>query len=144
MVTREIQTTTAVTLVDTPAARTATFQGATVDTVGCAAVDFAVFTTTVTTADASNYFTFSLEESEDGSAWSNVAIADVIIDGTPGDATGAAFVKVNSTATTDQVVTRMSYRGTMRYVRLEGTETGTASMVVGSFVVKGHLSTSPA
>lgn len=144
MVTRELATLISTALTDTPAARTATFTGATVDTVGAGSLFFAFFTTTVTTADATNYFALGLEESEDGSAWTTVALADMIIDGVPGDVTGSALPRVNATTLTDRVVARIAYRGTQRYARAAGTETGTASAVIGTYTIKGHLATSPA
>jgi hypothetical protein len=144
MIQREIQTTTDVDLTDTLAARTATFTGATIDTFGCNAIDVFFLTGTVTTADASNYFALGLQEGDasDASDMAACALADLIIDGVPAP---SALPRINATsAKSDKVVTRISYRGTKRYIRIVGTETGTASAVIGAGTLRGHLVSSPA
>jgi len=123
------------------AQRTATANGEILDLKDVGAVDIVVFTGVVTTADASNRFNFKLQEGNDSglSDAADVAAADTVVDGTIGGTPAA----LNNTNLLDKILTRISYRGYKRYIRLVATETGTADASFGAVAVKAHTPKQP-
>lgn len=109
----------------TPAARTATATGTTVDLAGFNVAAFVVAAGTVT--DGTH--TPDPEESDDGSAWSNIAAQH--LSGTP-----AAIVT--------GAVQEIGYLGSKRYVRMNVTVAGaTTGGVYGCHVIRSGARTLP-
>jgi hypothetical protein len=119
-----------------PAARTATFAtGDIIDLQGYESVMFVVHAGAVTTADSSNFVTFT------------------IVAGDADDLTGGATVSgddllgsnpvINATTDADEVIGKVGYRGTKRYARLVATETGATDALYGAVAILGNARTEP-
>ena len=111
------------------ASRTATGNGEIIDTRGYGALTFIVQLATVTTADASNYFTLTLQAGDDSglSDGATVTAATGLI--------GSNLV-INDSTTQSDFIGMMGYSGGKRYVRLVATETGTASAAFSAVAVQ--------
>lgn len=119
----------------TPAARTATVADAPIiDMRGYDSATFVVFAGAVTAADADNRMNFTLSE---GDA-SNLSDGDAVA---AGDFVGAPVV--DATADADSIIGTIVYKGSKRYVRLVGTETGTFNAIVGAVVNLSHADHQP-
>ncbi len=119
----------------TAAAVTATGNGAIVDTQGFDAVAFLVAFTAVGAADADNYLTFSVKESDSSTfADGGTEITSPRILGT--------LPVINTTALTPRKFGVVL--GTKRYLRLTFTETGTASATFGVLAALGSPLHAPA
>lgn len=148
----DIQTTTHTVVALAPQAVTATVNGLVIDTFKAESLSVDVFAGALTAADASNYVEFKLQHgAESGlSDAADVPVADMIIDGTPGDyspsgstADNPALPRCNATSLANTRVARIGYRGTKRYVRVVATETGTFDGFLAAIGLQGHLSSSP-
>jgi hypothetical protein len=113
---------------------TASGQGSVVDASGFQSVAFGILVGTVTTADSSNYFTFTVQEGDlsDGSDMANIP-ADRII----GSAVLNAAGQANSCLKIGAIPAK-------RYVRLAWTETGAASAEFGAVAALGDPNHAPA
>ncbi|MCE5334365.1 MAG: hypothetical protein LLG06_07215 [Desulfobacteraceae bacterium] len=87
----------------------------------------------------SNYWTFTLEDSDDGTTYAAVTTADML-DLT---VTTGGVVAVIDATTEDNVLIKLGYVGEKRYLQLTYTETGTCSTPMSIVLVKGHPSNSP-
>lgn len=107
---------------------TGSTDGATI-ALNCQGISFDLVTGgTVTTADATNYFTIKLQHGDlaNGSDMADVDAEDMIVDNVPGGTPG----RINATTKTSQVITTIGYRGNKKkYVRAVLVETGTASAI---------------
>lgn len=113
------------------ASNTATANGTNIiDMQGYDSCVFVVQLATVTTADASNYFTFTLQagDASDLSDGATVTAATGLL--------GSNLV-VNDTTGLNNKVGLMGYAGGKRYVRMVATETGTASAAFSAIAVQG-------
>jgi len=117
------------------AGRTASANGEIIDLQGFGGCGFVIQLATVTTADGSNYFTFTIEH---GDA-SNLSDAAVVTSAT--GLLGSNLV-VNDTGQSD-TVSKMGYVGGKRYVRLVATETGTASAAFSAVAVRTLATAQP-
>lgn len=113
------------------AARTGSANGATIDTRDFGSLLFVIQLATVTTADSSNYFTFSLEHSDDSGMSGAVAVTPAL------GLLGANIVVDESTVDNDKLA-MLGYSGAKRYVRLVATETGTASAAFSAVAIQQH------
>jgi len=114
---------------------TASGQGSVVDTSGFQSVAFGILVGTVTTADASNYFTFTVQEGDlsDGSDMADIPTNRII-----GSAVLNAAGQANSCLKIGAIPAK-------RYVRLAWTETGTlASAEFGAVAALGNPNHAPA
>jgi len=111
------------------ASRTATANGHIIDVQGFGAVKFAIAIATVTTADSSNYFTFTLQHGDDSSLSDAATVTAAL------GLLGSNLV-INNAASQSNQRGLMGYAGGKRYVRLVATETGTAS---AAFSADCHL-----
>jgi len=102
------------------ASRTATANGNIMDMQGFGSAVFVVSLATVTTADSSNLFTFTLQHGDDSSLSDAVTVTAAL------GLLGSNLV-INNAATQSNMRGQMGYVGGKRYVRLVATETGTAS-----------------
>lgn len=119
------------------ASRTATANGTNIiDMRGFGAVTFVVQLATVTTADSSNYFTFTLEAGDDSSLSDGATVTA---------ATGllGSNLVINDSTTQSNMVGAMGYVGGKRYVRLVATETGTASAAFSAVAVQSLSAVQP-
>lgn len=109
--------------------RTATANGEIIDTRGFGALTFVIQLATVTTADATNFFTFTLQHGDD-SGLSDAATVTA--------ATGllGSNLVVNDSTTQSDMIGMMGYAGGKRYVRLVATETLTASAAWSAVAVQ--------
>ncbi|MEN6473756.1 MAG: hypothetical protein ABFD81_07075 [Syntrophaceae bacterium] len=82
----------------------------------------------------SNYLTFTLYDSADGTTYAVVETADVLGAGT---ITSGVILTVDSTDE-DNTLYHFGYVGGKRYLQLVVTETGTVSCPMAIGVVKGH------
>lgn len=100
-----------------------------IDMQGFGAITFVIQLATVTTADADNYFTFTIQagDASDLSDGATVTAATGLI--------GSNLV-VNDTTGLSNKVGMMGYVGGKRYVRLVATETGTASAAFSAVAVQ--------
>lgn len=118
-----------------PAATTANRTGDVVDVQGYDSATIVVQVGTVTTADATNYFTFDLYHGDLASG----------TDGTSVDAAeriNAAFA-VNDTSDAGKTVA-FGYLGNKRYIHVVCTETATGSIISGAMAVLGYAAQQPA
>jgi hypothetical protein len=113
---------------------TASGQGSVVDASGFKSVAFGILVGTVTTADSSNYFTFTVQEGDlsDGSDMANIP-ADRII--------GSAVLNASGQANSCLKIGAIPAK---RYVRLAWTETGSASAEFGAVAALGNPNHAPA
>jgi hypothetical protein len=121
----------------TAANRTADANGTGVDLQGWeSALVLAVCGAEGDTLSGSVYITFKLEHSDDDSAWTAVAQADVV-DGTIGEA--GAFVTIDDGAEAPSIH-QLSYVGGKRYIRIVDDRTGTHTngTPTAAVVVKGN------
>ena len=103
------------------ASRTATANGTNIiDMQGFSSCSFVVQLATVTTADASNLFTFTITHGDDS------ALSDAVTVTAALGLLGSNLV-IHDAATQSHMRGIMGYGGGTRYVRLVATETGTAS-----------------
>jgi hypothetical protein len=111
------------------ASRTATANGEIIDTRGFGAVTFLIQLATVTTADGSNYFTFTLSAGDDSGLSDGATVTA---------ATGllGSNLVINDSTTQSDMIGMMGYAGGKRYVRLVVTETGTASAAFSAVAVQ--------
>lgn len=111
------------------AARTATANGTNIiDMQGFGACTFVIQVAGVTTADDSNYFTFTLQAGDDSGLSDGATVTA---------ATGLIGTNQVIDATSDaNKVGMMGYCGGKRYVRLVATETGTASAAFSATCVQ--------
>lgn len=109
--------------------KTGSADGEIIDTRGLGSLTFVIQLATVTTADSSNYFTFTLSAG-DASNLSDAATVTA--------ATGllGSNLVVNDAATQSDMIGMMGYAGGKRYVRLVATETGTASVAFSAVAVQ--------
>lgn len=112
------------------ASRTASANGEIIDTRGFDSLTFLIQLATVTTADATNFFTFTLQHGDD-SGLSDAATVTA--------ATGllGSNLVVNDSTTQSDMIGMMGYAGVKRYVRLVATETLTASAAFSAVAVQG-------
>jgi hypothetical protein len=112
------------------ASRTASANGEIIDTRGFDSLTFLIQLATVTTADATNFFTFTLQHGDD-SGLSDAATVTA--------ATGllGSNLVVNDSTTQSDMIGMMGYAGGKRYVRLVATETLTASAAFSAVAVQG-------
>lgn len=91
--------------------------------------------------DGSNYFELEVEESVNGTDWTDVANAD-LTDYVTGTNVGT-FAKIDSLAE-DVMIYSTSYIGNKQYIRVIANETGTVtSLLIDVVVAKGNLGLSP-
>jgi hypothetical protein len=111
------------------ASRTASANGEIIDTRGFDSLTFVIQLATVTTADATNFFTFTLQHGDD-SGLSDAATVTA--------ATGllGSNLVVNDANTQSDMIGMMGYTGGKRYVRLVATETLTASAAFSAVAVQ--------
>ncbi|HRW39290.1 MAG TPA: hypothetical protein P5254_16445 [Aquihabitans sp.] len=94
-----------------PNVRTSTTSGTTVDRLGYTRAAFVAHVGTITDGT----FAFDLEESDDGSSWSNIDSGDL------------STSMANATSSADDRVLTASYLGSKRYLRCNLTVTGSPS-----------------
>lgn len=88
--------------------------------------------------DGSNYWTFTLQDSADGTTYANVETADML-DLT---VTSGVVLTVDSTSE-DNTVYKIGYVGGKRYLQLVATETGTLSGPMAITLIKGDPEIAP-
>lgn len=117
------------------ASRTASANGEIIDTRGFDSLTFVIQLATVTTADATNFFTFTLQHGDD-SGLSDAATVTA--------ATGllGSNLVVNDTALSD-TIGMIGYVGGKRYVRLVATETLTASAAWSAVAMQNRPHVAP-
>lgn len=109
-----------------PVAASADITGVTIDRKGYDSVDFHVlYGIEGGTIDADNYWAAHLEESDDDSTWTDVAITDLI---PVGDAKEFAIANAIAETPNSQSFCR-AYNGTKRYVRIMLDELGSGSSI---------------
>jgi len=108
-----------------PADRSATVNGPTIDTQGLSALLFVFNVGALTTVDGSNYFSLIIEESDNGSSWT----------------TYSTVKELKAAGDADKVYSG-SYGGNKRYARASGVETGTSVALFGA-VALGALQHQP-
>lgn len=81
----------------------------------------------------SNYWVFTLQDSDDGTTYANVETADM----TDLTVTSGVVLTVNTTDE-DNTLYKLGYVGGKRYLQLVYTATGTCSTVMSIVLVKGH------
>lgn len=88
------------------------------------------------TLSGSVYFDVTLQDSPDGSTWTDVTDNDYVVGGTV--AAGGIWATVNDPAEDDQVYF-IGYRGPQPYSRIQIEKTGTHSngTVIGAIAIKG-------
>ena len=117
------------------ASRTATANGTNIiDMQGFDSCSFVVQLATVTTADASNYFTFTLQAGD---------ASDLSDGATVTAATGLLGSNLVVNSDLSNKVGIMGYAGGKRYVRMVATETGTASAAFSAVAVQGMPHVAP-
>ncbi len=118
------------------AARTASANGTNIiDMQGYSACTFVVQLATVTTADSSNLFTFTLEHGSDSSLSDAVTVTAAL------GLLGSNLVINNTNQSNMRGL--MGYVGGKRYVRIVATETGTASAAFSADAVQHMGATQP-
>jgi hypothetical protein len=119
------------------AARTASANGTNIiDMRGFGSATFVVQLATVTTADSSNFFTFTIEHGDDSSLSDAATVTAAL------GLLGTNLV-INDSATQSNMRGMMGYVGGKRYLRLVGTETGTASAAWSADCIQQLASTDP-
>jgi hypothetical protein len=117
------------------ASRTATANGTNIiDMQGFDSCSFVVQLATVTTADASNYFTFTLQAGD---------ASDLSDGATVTAATGLLGSNLVVNDVLSNKIGIMGYSGGKRYVRMVATETGTASAAFSAVAVQGMPHVAP-
>ena len=118
------------------ASRTASANGEIIDTRGFDSLTFVIQLATVTTADGSNLFTFTLQHGDDSGLSDGATVTA---------ATGllGSNLVVNDSTTQSDMIGMMGYAGGKRYVRLVATETGTASAAFSAVAVQGFPHVAP-
>lgn len=114
-----------------PASITATTTGTAVDcynAIECVAV---IPVGTVTTADADNYVTFTISESDDNSSYAALDSTGYL---QAENMAGTSWDRIINATTEGDNVYRFQFVPSKRYVKIVGTETGTTSAVYGGFV----------
>lgn len=124
----DIRSITGTAVAMTVVSRTTSANGSTVDIQGYNSAMIAVVTNTVSTADGSNTITFRLQDSPDGTTWTDVPI---------GGFTGSAVI--NATAQANSIVGTLGYTPTagpsQRYIRVVATVAGTVSAIFGAVAI---------
>jgi len=127
-----------------PAAITASTNGAAVDLAESAGGHMVqVNVGVVTTADATNFFTFTVETSANGSdGWTAIA-ADAYL--SPRDQDGNTWDRLINATTEGPLAYQFGFRNDSnhRYARVVATETLTASAVFGASIVLSPLKRAP-
>ena len=125
---QDIRSITGTAVAMTHAVRTASANGTAVDLQGYSAALVVVQAHAVSTADATNGFTFKLQDSPDNSTWTDVAIGDV-----------AGTVAIASTGVANTVIGSIAYvptsKAAVRYIRLVATAAGTTSAAFTAMAV---------
>jgi len=83
--------------------------------------------------DGSNYLTFTLQHSDDGTTYANVAAADVL-----GVTPSSGVILTIDATDEDETLYHFGYVGGKRYLQIVITETGTCSCPISISLVKGH------
>ena len=83
--------------------------------------------------DGSNYLTFTLQHSDDGTTYANVAAADVL-----GVTPSSGVILTIDSTDEDETLYHFGYVGGKRYLQIVITETGTCSCPISISLVKGH------
>lgn len=124
----DIRSTTGTAIAMTVTSKTASTNGSTVDLQGYNSAMVTVITNTVTAADGTNTITFKLQDSPDGSTWTDVPI---------GGFTGSALINATSQANT--IIGSLGYTPTagaaQRYLRIVATVAGTVSAIFGAVAI---------
>ncbi|WP_340109466.1 hypothetical protein [Pikeienuella sp. HZG-20] len=110
-----------------PAVHTATIEGETVDMRGYSSAMFAI---SVGAVAGSGDFTLKLEESDNGSGWTDVAAGDIA-------GTLPAALAANTAL-------KVGYHGSARYVRATSTKNSGTSVAHAALAVLGHAAQAPA
>lgn len=119
----------------TAVSRTASVtDGPIIDMRGFDSATFVIHAGTVTTADGSNGFTFSLRHGSASDLSGDAAVPAGEFDGAPA---------IDATTDSDKIIGTITYKGGERYVRLVGTEVGTASAIFGAVVNLSHAEQAP-
>src|SRR4030042_1376970 len=124
------------TVLTVPATKTATVTSATLDLQNYEGSSFYVsYTTTTDTLSPTLRWVCKLQESDDNSTWTDVAVGD-IVDGTSSPTNLFGYVNSN---TEINAVYGIGYIGSKRYVRVVCTLTGSASygLGIGIFALRG-------
>ena len=119
-----------------PASISATGSVISVDRRGYDSVLACVNTGAMTTVDSSNYFSYTLVESDDGSTFTAVAAADI-----EGGSTNL-IAKLDAAGDADKLF-KLGYKGSKRYVGILPTETGTSVVIAGAFFILGDPADAP-
>lgn len=96
------------------------------------------------TFSGTNKIEFVLQHSDDNSAWSNVASADVV--GAPaGPVISGGIVRALVAAKAAEDITKLSYVGGKRYIRLTADFSGThgTGTLITAFVIRGNPEQAP-
>lgn len=124
----DIRSTTNAALALPYAVRTSSANGSTVDLAGYNSVMISILAAAVATADASNFVTFKLQDSPDGSVWTDVPISDF---------TGSAII--NATAQANTIIGTLGYtpvsKAATRYLRVVAVATGTTSSAASAIAI---------
>lgn len=86
----------------------------------------------------SNKFTFTLQHSDDGTTYTNVAAADVL-----GVTPSSGVILTIDSTDEDNTLYHYGYVGGKKYGQIIITETGTVSCPVSITMIKGHLLDAP-
>ena len=119
---------------------TATGNGNIIDMAGYESLTYVLYIDTVTTADSSNYFTFTVYGDSDSAMGTQVVLASTDIIGT------AWVINENSATYTDDTTHEIGVKCSVaanRYYRLTCTETLTADATFAVIAIKGHALTKP-
>ena len=81
----------------------------------------------------SNYLTFALQHSDDGTTYANVTEADVL-----GVTPSSGVILTIDATDEDETLYHFGYIGGKRYLQIVITETGTCSCPISISLVKGH------
>lgn len=124
----DIRSTTQTAIAMTVTSKTTSTNGSTVDLQGYNSAMIVVLTNTVSTADGSNTITFKLQDSPDGTTWTDVPI---------GGFTGSAVI--NATAQANSIIGTLGYTPVagpaQRYLRVVATVAGTVSAIFGAVAI---------
>lgn len=88
--------------------------------------------------DGSNKIVFTLQHSNDGTTYENVAAADML-----GVTPSSGVILTIDATDEDDTLYHFGYVGGRRYLQLVGTVTGTISIPFSISLVKGHMQDSP-
>jgi len=122
--------------------RTATVTGSIVDLKDYKAASVMVCIGAVAIADASNYFTFTIEVGDDSGLSDAAEVSSYEVSKLAAGTTWDR--KVNATGEADDVALVGFNAGGKRYARVKATETGTAQATFGAYFVLGEALTKPA